>query len=208
VLHDVLMYALVDAPVEGRSLFRVALPQRCTCSHSFDLFSMESKAPEILNSGLYWEQSNGLRNLLYFIRLFCFKVSKPSKKLLLRFTRQGNSRTKGDHSPSSLNWSRHIKENESATALREQGVGAKSIKSGENPEYSFPILPQSTTDTRNRHVRLQVPLGHKSFILGKQPSVQAYDSQPTRTPAARERRSACIFVCIAETENELKKRES
>lgn len=128
VLHDILTHALIDASAEGWNLFRELLTQRWTHNSSLGLSSMESKAPEIPSSGLYWEQSNGLRHLLYFILLYPFEVSKPNKKLLLRFTREGNSRTKENHSPSSLNWARYRKEGESVTALREQGMGAKSIK--------------------------------------------------------------------------------
>lgn len=157
---------------------------------------MEIKAPEIPSSELYWEQPNCLRYLLYFILLFSSKVSKPSKKLLLRIARQGNSRTKGNHSPSSLNWARHVKEDESATALRGQGMWDKSIKSGENPEFGFPTQPWCTTYTHNWHLRLQVPLGHKSFIFGKQPSVQTYGCQPAIAQAGRERTSASICVRI------------
>lgn len=157
---------------------------------------MESKAPEIPSSGLYWEQSNGLRHLLYFILLYPFEVSKPNKKLLLRFTREGNSRTKENHSPSSLNWARYRKEDESVTALREQGMGAKSIKR-RKAQVQLPPLPQPqcTTCTHKRHLRLQVPLSHKSFIFGKQSLVQTYSSRPAIAQAARER-DECGYLCV------------
>lgn len=156
---------------------------------------MESRAPEISSSGLYWEQSNGFRHLLYFILLFPFKASKSSKKSLLRLARQGNYRTEENHSPSLLNWARHIKEDESATALREQGTGVKSTKSRKNPEYNFFTQAQPNTYTHNWHLRLQVPLGHKSFISEKQPSVQTYGKQPAIAQADRQK-NECVYLCV------------
>lgn len=125
-----------------------------TCSYSFGLSSMESKAPENPSSVLYWEWPDGLRHLFYFILLFFLsEFQNQAKKSALRCTRQRNSRTKRNHSPSSLNWARHMKEDESSTALRKQWLGAKFIKSGENPECSFPSQPQHTMYTHNWHLR-------------------------------------------------------
>lgn len=53
---------------------------------------------------------------------------------------------------------------------------AKYVKSGANPEHSFPPS-LSALHTRNWDPRVPVPLAHKSYSLGKQPSVSNRSKQ-------------------------------